>query len=54
MENFSVTLYIQLVFQRFEWDIVSAVSWFPRPALAFFVADPVAVKVSCVNLHSRW
>ncbi|KAI9567141.1 cytochrome P450 [Boletus coccyginus] len=32
------------LFQRFGWDIVSAVSWFPQPAIAFFVADPVAVK----------
>ncbi|KAG1728781.1 cytochrome P450 [Suillus lakei] len=34
------------IFQRFGWDVVSALSWFPYPSIAFFVADPVAVKVA--------
>ncbi|KAH7906430.1 614/534 cytochrome P450 [Hygrophoropsis aurantiaca] len=39
------------LFEKSGWDIVSAVSWFPSPAISFFVADPTAIKEVALK---RW
>lgn len=44
-ENVRSTNIAQLVFQKFGWDMISSVSWFPQPVIAFFIANPVARKI---------